>query len=593
MTSAPDDRSGDAYPRDHHPGDDAATFCATIVDEWVRLGVRHAVVAPGSRSTPMAVALVRDGRLSVDVFHDERSASFCALGIAKATGVPAVLLCTSGTAAAHFHAAVVEAHHGAVPMLVCTADRPPELHDVGAPQTIDQQELYGTAVRLFVDAGVPDSAARGHWRALARRCFGVATAHTQWTGPAAPPGPVHLNLPFREPLLGVPGRLPDADEAVATGADAEDRAASVEVAASIVAETAGGRRGVVVAGGGAPLEVVALARALSWPVFADIRSPARHCGESNVVAAFDPLLRVESFAAAHRPEVVLRFGEPPASKVLGQWCAASGAVLVQIGADSRVFDPDRTARRMLVADLAAVAAAAAGAVRSCDDEWLSDWCEAARAAAGAIADAVRSEWSEPAVAAAVTRALNPDEAAVVSSSMPIRDMEWFSPPCPGVVFHSNRGTNGIDGVVSTAVGVARGSACRTTLLIGDIAFIHDINGLVGLAGRGLDLRIVVTNNDGGAIFDFLPQAAALAPIEYETLFGTPHGTRLESLAEAHCIPHVAVGSLESLQRALEHPGPVVIEARTARSTNVAAHDRLYEQVRLAVEDRVGPAVKGG
>jgi 2-succinyl-5-enolpyruvyl-6-hydroxy-3-cyclohexene-1-carboxylate synthase len=222
-----------------HAGDVAATFCATLVDEWVRHGVTRAVVAPGSRSTPMALALLADPRVAVSVHHDERSAGFVALGVGIATGLPAVVLTTSGTATAELHAAVVEAHHAGVPMLVCTADRPPELHGVGAPQTIDQTNLYGSAVRAFYDPGVPDGRDSADWRHLARSALDAALG--------SPPGPVQVNLAFTEPLVGTPGPLPDVDGSTTAGAGGcEPDTAEV----ALVADATRFARGVIVAGGG-------------------------------------------------------------------------------------------------------------------------------------------------------------------------------------------------------------------------------------------------------------------------------------------------------------------------------------------------------
>src|SRR4029079_4497698 len=278
------------------PSDVQATFCATLIDEWVGRGLRHAVVAPGSHSTPMALALAARTDVSIEVFHDERSASFAALGIALATGVPAALLCTSGTAARYFPAAVVDAHQSGVPMLVLTADRPPELHGVGAPQTIEQTNLYGTTPRWYHDPGVADHGQRTTWRSVAARAWGHATGDK--------PGPVHLNLPFREPLVGVVGELPepDPDEKLAPPLlDVDDLVALLDEP-----------HGVIVAGNGVddPTAVQALAEACGWPVLADPLSGCQMIAEA--VVRFDAILRHQTFAASHRPSVVLQLGMPPA-----------------------------------------------------------------------------------------------------------------------------------------------------------------------------------------------------------------------------------------------------------------------------------------
>ncbi|MET0459439.1 MAG: 2-succinyl-5-enolpyruvyl-6-hydroxy-3-cyclohexene-1-carboxylic-acid synthase, partial [Ilumatobacteraceae bacterium] len=302
-----------------------ATFCATLVDELVAQGVRHAVVAPGSRSTPMALALTAVPELAVHVVHDERSAAFVALGLGL-SGTPAILLCTSGTAAANFHPAVVEAGLSEVPMIALTADRPPELRDVGAPQTIDQTHLYGRSVRWFHDPGVPDDAAAGTWRSLGARAFAAAAT-----------GPVHLNLPFREPLVGQPGPLPPRRSGSATAGRPVSAAITPDVVDLLRQE-----RGVILAGGGgaASADLVGpLAEATGWPVLADPTSGLRTT--AGAVASFDALLRHERLAAELRPDVVVRIGRPAASKVLAQWVQASGAPVVQVGGPG-VVDPDHT-----------------------------------------------------------------------------------------------------------------------------------------------------------------------------------------------------------------------------------------------------------
>jgi 2-succinyl-5-enolpyruvyl-6-hydroxy-3-cyclohexene-1-carboxylate synthase len=533
-----------------------ATACATLVDEWVRCGVRHAVVAPGSRSTPMALALTEREELAIHVVHDERVAAFVALGVGLG-GVPAVLLCTSGTAAANFHPAVVEAGLSDVPMIVATADRPPELRGVGAPQTIDQIELYGRSVRWFHDAPPPDDADPAAWRPLAQRVF--STAET---------GPVHLNLPFREPLVGAADELPDpigpplpVPRGIATGGPLP-RELDLQRGVIVV----GGRHGVDVGA------IEAFAARVAWPVIADPMSGCRTLPQA--VTAFDAMLRHEAFAADHAPQVVVRFGRPPASKVLSQWIRRAGAPVVQVGGPG-VIDPDHNvARYAALDDLAGLA----GAV---DTPWLARWQHANERAEAALGAAIAESavLTEPAVARTVSGWLPAGAELVVASSMPVRDVEWFGGPPARA--HANRGANGIDGVVSTALG--RAVTGRTTVaLVGDIAFVHDANALVALADRGADLRIVVVDNGGGGIFSFLPQATALATERFEQLFGTPHGTDIEALAVAHRIPASTVTTADALRDALERPGPTVTRVVTDRSDNVGEHARLNAAVTAAL-----------
>jgi 2-succinyl-5-enolpyruvyl-6-hydroxy-3-cyclohexene-1-carboxylate synthase len=542
-------------------GDANATFCATLVDEWVRCGVRQAVIAPGSRSTPLSVALAERDEVAVHVVHDERVAAFVALGLGL-DGVPAVLVCTSGTAAANFHPAVVEAGLSDVPMIVATADRPPELRGVGAPQTIDQLELYGRSVRWFHDAPVADEADPASWRPLAQRVFATAAA-----------GPVHLNLPFREPLLGEVGELPEPvgpplpiprGMAVSGPATEYDR-----------------QRGVIVAGGRSgidPADVVALAERLGWPILADPCSGLRAAPQA--ITAFDPILRSAEFADAHAPEVVVRVGRPPASKVLSQWIARTGAPVLQVGGPG-VVDPDgNVAAFCSLADLAPLAGAS-------NTPWLARWRHADERAEAVLDRALSGELSEPAVARHVAVAVVEAGAElVVASSMPIRDVEWFGGPVVGV--HANRGANGIDGVMSTALGRALGgrNGGRTVVvLLGDIAFVHDSNALVALTERGVDLRIVVVDNGGGGIFSFLPQATALSQERFEQLFGTPHRTDVVALAAAHGLDADTVTSVDELRRRVARPGPSLTRVVTDRAENVRVHADLGAAVAAALSTR--------
>jgi 2-succinyl-5-enolpyruvyl-6-hydroxy-3-cyclohexene-1-carboxylate synthase len=546
----------------------AATFCATLVDEWVRLGVRHAVVAPGSRSTPMAVALASNRDIAVHVVHDERVAAFVALGIGI-DGVPAVLLCTSGTAAANFHPAVVEAGLSDVPMLVVTSDRPPELRDVGAPQTIDQTHLYSRAVRWFHDPGVPDVAGSTTWRSLAFRAINAALH-----------GPVHLNLPFREPLTGTPDELPPTSRrqpaVTQSCSSAPTRAVANSDASAPGISAIDHQRGVIVAGGRSGVSaasIAALAVATGWPVLADPTSGARSLPA--VVTTFDSLLRHREFADAHTPEIVVRVGRQPASRVLAEWIARSSCAVVQVGGPG-VIDPGHNVAFVCgIDDLAGVRGASG-------TTWAARWRHAETRALGAIEAMLAAEESltEPGVAHVIAASLPDGVDLVVASSMPVRDLEWFGGP--RAIAHANRGANGIDGVVSTALGRAL-TGTPTVALVGDIAFVHDSNVLVGLSTRSADLRIVVIDNDGGGIFSFLPQATALPADQFETLLGTPHGTDIEALARAHRVPASTITDAGELAERLTQPGPWLVRIPTNRADNVVVHDRLNAAVAAALD----------
>ena len=557
-----------------------ATFCATLVDEWIRIGVRHAVLSPGSRSTPMALALSARTEISLHVFHDERSASFAALGIGQHDGVPAVLLCTSGTAAVQFHAAVVEADHAHVPMLVCTADRPPELQGVGAPQTINQTNLYGSSTRLFIDAGVADDRHSSKWRAIARDSFSAAMDIN--------PGPVQINLPFREPLVGDVQALPavDAGAIVKQGRlspSATERKALNKLLSS--------NRGVIVAGAGIdqPRFIIELARTLQWPIIADQRSgcrvPASAEQEAVIISTADVILRDVATAKQLEPEVILRIGDPPVSKVVNSWLKDCGAAYCAISTTPSLIDPDSRVQLHMVGIPSQICMEVVrGTANRTDQSWANEWKRRETTARSTLDKelAASTEITEPYVASRVLSALPTDSNLVLSSSMPIRDVEWFAAPREGVKVFANRGVNGIDGVVSTAVGVALASRKPTALLIGDVAMMHDINGLINITDRDIDLRIVIIDNNGGGIFSFLPQASSLDKDRFEQLFGTPHNTDFVSLLAGHRVECVVAETKTQFDAAIEGSGLTAVLVRTQRDNNVVEHARLNAAVAKAL-----------
>ena len=552
--------------RDPHPEDVQATFCATLVDEWLALGVHHAVVAPGSRSTPMALALTDRHEMRVHVMHDERSAAFVALGLAL-DGTPALLLCTSGTAAANFYPAVVEAGLSEIPMIVLTADRPEELRGVGAPQTIDQIDLYGRHVVWSRDPGVPVDAERSLWRELALDAW----AH-------AADGPVQLNLAFREPLLGTAGELPPRSPVVAagtrtTGGRRHDPVPTIDAGRGLI--IVGGRSGVSAA------QVSTLSEQTGWPVIADPLSKMR--GLPGVISTADALVRSERFAADHLPDVIVRIGRPAASKVLAQWTARAtdaGAVLLQVGGPG-VIDPEHNVAAVVsIGDLLDAARSMTTSER--DATWIRSWTSADRLADQTIVDVLEgfAELTEPGVARSVADTIPDDADLVVASSMPVRDLEWFGGKRAHA--HANRGANGIDGVLGTALG--RALSGRTTyVLLGDLAFVHDSNALTALDRRDADLRIVVVDNDGGGIFSFLPQASALPDDRFEQLFGTPLAVDLVALATSYGLDARTVLAVDELVDQLVQPGPWVCCVPTDRRHNVEVHAGIHTAVAAVLD----------
>jgi 2-succinyl-5-enolpyruvyl-6-hydroxy-3-cyclohexene-1-carboxylate synthase len=566
--------------------DIAATFCATLVDEWRRAGVTDAVVTPGSRSTPLLLALRAEQRIRLHVFLDERSAAFFALGIGVASGRPAVVATTSGTAAAELLPAVIEAHHAGVPLIACTADRPPEAHGIGSPQTIDQSHLYDPALRWRADPGVPDASVASTWRSLG------AQAVCEALGASGRPGPVHLNLAFREPLVGEAGSLPAGRP---DGAPWHRSVRGGPPAPSTIAELAGrvsNRRGVIVAGAGSgdPDGVHDLAGVLGWPVLADPRSGCRRPGRTTV-AAFDALLRHAPLAAELTPEVVLRAGAPPASKVLAAWLATSGADQVAVEPYGSWLDPERTSHAVVEADPGATfGTMACDRPAPCSPRWLETWAVAESTAQEAV-DGVLARHrapTEPGIARAMVDCLPHETTLVVSSSMPVRDVEWFARPRQDVRVLANRGANGIDGVVSTVLGAAASRPGHPTAgLLGDLALLHDVGALLGAAVRGLNCVLVVVDNDGGGIFSFLPQASALPEDDFERLFVTPHGLDLAGLARLHGLATCEVDRVDELERAVQAgfkaAATTVIVVRTEQRANVRVHDELHAAVATALE----------
>lgn len=556
-----------------------ATFCDVLVDEWYRQGIRYVAVAPGSRSTPLALALVAQHESQsdfvIDVFHDERSAAFAALGSALATGVPAVVLCTSGTASAHLHAAIIEADLSAVPMIACTADRPEELRDVGAAQTVDQTKLFGQTVRWFHDPGVPTATTCRTWRSLAARSV--------WETQGPRPGPVHLNFPFREPLVG---RI-DADLRSETSLGPRSRTSTrgslVLDSSSLdrIARDLEGSRGVIVAGRGCgtATDVARLAEHVGWPIFADPRSGCS--GSSHAVHHFDSLLRIASVSADFRPDVVLRLGEPPASKVLSQWVSTKEIRQIHVTGNAARFDPDHRIGERIVGDPDAVISGLVERVSTAAPrEWFQSWKRADERARDALSrfEAESEHWSGPSIARAVVRSLPVGAHLVLSSSMPIRDVEWFAGDTSHLRIHANRGANGIDGVIATAIGVARSSRVPTCVLLGDVAAIHDASTLLGLSTHDVDLRVIVVNNDGGGIFHHLPQASLVEAGVFERLYGTPHGLDFARLAQVMGVSSVDLVSPTNRIEVLSEPGPRLIGIRTDRVADTATHQRIHALV---------------
>ena len=562
-----------------------------FVDELARCGLEHAVACPGSRNAPLLLILAAEPRIRSWSVLDERSAAFMALGMAKASRCPVALTCTSGTAAANFLPAVVEAHEARVPLIVLTADRPPELREVGAGQSIDQLKLYGSTVKWFVEVGnlEPGRESAVHHRALGCRAWATAGGGR--------PGPVHLNFPLREPLAPVRQEIdptpwqgrPDGRPWV-TVSEARPRPLE-EASADLVGAIREAPRGAIVcgpAGEDVASGATSLARAAGWPLLAEPTSGVR-CGRhdrSHVVAHYDALLRSSGWAAAHRPDLILRIGDTPTSKPLRAWLAEARQVVIDPHA--AWHEPTRAAARVLVASPDSLCRELGAALDrdrpQSDPAWLDSWRGADALAARALG-ATRDPF-EPKAYVALAEALPPDAVVWISSSMPIRDVESFFPSVETPIrFLSNRGANGIDGVVSSALGAAAATAGHAYLLTGELALLHDVGALLASRPLGLELTIVCVNNGGGGIFDFLAVAEHADGDAYERLVATPSGVDLARLAHGLELRHVRAETPDEIRRAAAN-GPGLIEVRTDRARNVALHRELFARIAGELDERV-------
>lgn len=534
----------------------SARLAALVVDELIALGVRDAVLCPGSRNAPLSYALHRaEGadRLRLHVRVDERGAGFLALGLAAAGGRPVPVACTSGTAAANLHPAVLEASHRGFPLLTLTADRPPELTGSGANQTTDQQRLYGTATRWFVglDSAVPEAA-----RSVVARAVSWATGAF-----SADPGPVQLNLAFREPLVAAaedvpavaPMRFPSPEQPPRPDQHGDVLPRTVLVAGDGAAPLAEGVRTAAVRHG--------------WPILAE--------ASAGLGAAALPsgavLLRDADWLAEHRPERVIVIGAPTLHRSVSQLLRAAAEVVV-VSDGPRWADAVGVARRVVRSNWLA------GGTGRGDAQWLPAWTDAAAAVAMRVGAVVDGSWpSGLTVARTVFAALPADAAVQLGSSNPVRDVDLAAAPRDGVLAIANRGLAGIDGTLSSAVGLALGQSRPSYALVGDLTFLHDITALlIGPDEPRPDLTVVVVNDDGGGIFSTLEQGAPEHAASFQRLFGTATGADLAAFCAGAGVPHHMIEDRDELAgRVSEKPsGLQVLEVRCRRDMLRNLHAQL-------------------
>ncbi|MBK5499765.1 2-succinyl-5-enolpyruvyl-6-hydroxy-3-cyclohexene-1-carboxylic-acid synthase [Peribacillus sp. TH14] len=566
---------------------DALTaYAASFVDELAQNKMKHVVVSPGSRSTPLALLLVEHPDIEVHINVDERSAAFFALGLAKALKKPVGLLCTSGTAAANFYPAVIEAYYSRVPLIVLTADRPHELRDVGAPQAIDQIHLYGRQVKWFVEMALPESTDEMMRYARTIGARSVSTAATE------PAGPVHLNFPLREPLI------PNLEQAKEYRQNKMTPAVMIENGAlslsdshieALAATLSQAKQGMIVCGElrhpKMKEAIVALAEKLAFPILADPLSQLRSGkhDKEGIIDTYDTFLRDEAAKEAFRPDVVLRFGSMPVSKPLLLFMKKQKqAITLVIDGGAGWREPAGLATNMIYCEEKDFCQRVCEKIPNATEKnWLGLWQTvngATKNALSSIRD--EAELSEGKLFSLIQDMMPIESTLFVGNSMPIRDLDtFFLNNEKGIKTFANRGANGIDGVVSTALGVSTVSE-NTVLAIGDLSFFHDMNGLLAAKLQKQNITILLINNDGGGIFSFLPQANDRE--HFETLFGTPHGLDFSHTAQLYGGKYSKVQNWDELKQvfteSFEIQGLKIIEVPTERESNLQKHRNLWNFV---------------
>jgi 2-succinyl-5-enolpyruvyl-6-hydroxy-3-cyclohexene-1-carboxylate synthase len=541
---------------------------SAFAEELYRCGVRLAVISPGSRSTPLAVALHRQAGIADRVVLDERSAGFFALGAAQATGIPVVLVCTSGTAAANYHPAVAEADLSAVPLIVLTADRPPELRGIGAGQTIDQIKLYGSAVRWFSEVGVPSGDDDGllHFRATACRAFALAAGDPR-------PGPVHLNMAFRDPLAPEPVRgavtavadlaLHGRGEQPLTRVAPASLRPDVESLKDLARVSVGARRILVVAGRMAHVRaregVTNFASHCGAPVLAEPTSQLRagpH-DRSCVIASYDQIASGKPHGL--EPDLVIRIGEMPTSKALRTWLTAAKPRQIVIDPTFDWYEPTRTADVLIRAEADWVLETlAAGIAEGVGTEYLEAWVAAQEHAASELDSELRGAVTAGQVHRAIQDLSGDGNLVYTASSMAIRDQErYLTASDSDVLYLANRGANGIDGLIASGAGAATATGRPTTIITGDLGLQHDVGSLALVADSPSKLRVVAINDGGGRIFSKLPQRRLLGDDEFDHLMRTPGNLDIEGAARSFGCGYRKVEDLAQLAAAFGSDASVI------------------------------------
>ncbi len=562
-------------------------YVASFVDELVKNGVTNVVISPGSRSTPLAMTVCEHEGLREWVMIDERSAAFFALGMAKETKRPVVLICTSGTAAANYLPAVVEAHYGRVPLLVLTADRPHELRDVGAPQAIEQINMYGEYVKWFQEMALPEASKRmlAYVRGKAARAVYEAKEGNS--------GPVHLNFPFREPL--VPDFTIDRlwgeqnDQSYSPTYNGEKRLTNAQLN-NLAEKIESNQRGVIVCGPQVDKSlaqaITKLASKLELPILADPLSQLR-AGQhehKHIIESYDAIFRHQSIREQLKPEYIIRFGAMPVSKSYLFYMEENKDVLQFIVENDEGFrDPTGNGTEFIYANpmLLCEDLIQMSTDITVNNEWLNQWQQMNQIAKKHLLMGTSQEITEGEAVRCLLEVIPSESNLYVGNSMAVRDLDtFFMTTEKEISILANRGTSGIDGMVSSALGAAATSHYPSTLLIGDLSFYHDLNGLLAAKHYGLNITILLINNNGGGIFSFLPQANDEK--YFEALFGTPVDIDFEPIISVYGGKYSVVKNETDLRKQLmnsyEEDGLSVIEVQTDRTENVKWHRQKWQAI---------------
>ncbi|PKR78193.1 2-succinyl-5-enolpyruvyl-6-hydroxy-3-cyclohexene-1-carboxylic-acid synthase [Halalkalibacillus sediminis] len=564
-------------------------YVSNFIDELFVNGVEDIVISPGSRSTPLAMTVAEHPHLKEWIHFDERSAAFFALGIAKTKRKPVVLVCTSGTAVANYFPAVVEAYYSRVPLILLTSDRPHELRDNGAPQSIDQIKIFGDYTKFFHEMALPDGASNMidyARRQASRACYLASQSN---------PGVVQFNFPFRDPLI------PDLSLENLWGERSTPYLGNVNGRETVsfdemellVDQLKGDKKGLVVCGELTDEEdataILELADELNVPVLADVLSNLRQheSTNDNIISTYDAVLKDEEIASQLNADFIIRFGAMPVSKAYFKWLQSQSNIKHYVVEQSSGYrEPTNVPTMMIYSDVETFATQLIGYKHeiSINEQWTQTWMQLDKQSRLILENTEEeSELTEGHVALALSRSLPSNHSVFVGNSMPIRDMDtFFLTEKKQVKVFANRGANGIDGVISSALGAAVAGE-KVTLLIGDLSFLHDYTSLFIARKYKLNIRVIVNNNDGGGIFSFLPQHEEKE--HFEPLFGTPFDPQLKLLVEAVQGNYRKVDSMEELEKLISEDvtGTEIIEVQTDREANLEWHRSKWQNVKGSVE----------